>query len=409
MRALTPLLLSAGLFLQAQPVVWQFSLPNGLRVVHLEDHGHPMVRAILHVDIAATDTPAGRQGLARCLLGMLQHSDAALLKSEAFDRLLEDSGIRLAVTLRNDGLVWRVSARSRDQDKAMALLADRVLRTLFTPTILEAQQLACWRDVEGMELPPSPRLEQALVRDPATQPSLAGLSALSVEDLQAFRDRVLRPDRAVLVLHGDLGLEQAKRLVLLHLGTWTPTSHPQPFPAGPVPTGEPNAPASLRISTPGAGGRIQAWFARPANTSPEVAALLDILLPVPQGTAPIRLEVRRRGLLATLEAGAETPAPQALAHLRQTLAALRLRGYTQQDLDLARAAWRAGRSRESLHPGTLMEASLEVALGQGVHPDRMAEVSLAALNTGLRAWLAPDQRRTGALGDPAWWKDLPTP
>ena len=409
MRALTPLLLSAGLLLQAQPVVRQFSLPNGLKVIHLEDHGHPMVRAILHVGLTPADTPAGRQGLARWLLGMLQHSDVALLKAEDFDRLLEDSGIRLDVALRDDGLVWRLSARSRDQDQAMALLADRAFRTVFTSSALEAQRLDCWRDVEGLELPPSARLEQLLARNPATLPSLAGLSALTMADLQAFRDRVLRPDRAVLVLHGDLGLEQAKRLVFLHLGTWTPASHPQPFPTTPLPAGEPDAPAPLRIATPGAGGRILAWFARPAGTSPEVTALLKILLPLPEGTSPFGLDLRRRGLLACVEVGGDTPAVRALDQLRQALAALRLQGYTQRDLDLARAAWGAARSRESLHPSTLMEAALTAALGQEVPPDRMAEVPLAALNGGLRAWLAPDRIRTGALGDPAWWKELPTP
>ena len=50
----------AAVALQAQPAVQRFTLPNGLRVLHLEDHEHPLVRVRIHVRVEPSDTPAGK-------------------------------------------------------------------------------------------------------------------------------------------------------------------------------------------------------------------------------------------------------------------------------------------------------------------------------------------------------------
>jgi zinc protease len=186
---------------------------------------------------------------------MLDHSDAAGLKAGDFDQLLEGSGIQLIQGLEPDGLEWRLLARSRDQDRALGLLADRLLRTVFDPSVLQVQRLACGRDEEQQDQPPYPRLREALLQEPGSRPTPASLGAITLEDLLAFRARVFRPDRAVLVLQGDLGLEQAKRLVILSLGSWT-AQEPRPA-ITPPPADAPGPPvessgAPLRIPAPGA-------------------------------------------------------------------------------------------------------------------------------------------------------------
>ena len=78
MRALALAGLVLVLSLQAQPRVQPFILPNGLRVLHLEDHEHPLVRARLLLRIEPGDTPRGRQGLPQLMLRMLGHSETAI-------------------------------------------------------------------------------------------------------------------------------------------------------------------------------------------------------------------------------------------------------------------------------------------------------------------------------------------
>ena len=88
---------AATLVAQAQtPARMQsFVLPNGLRVVHLEDHEHPLVRVQLRFQLRPSDTPPGQQGLSALALELLHHSPAGDLKPEAFDRSLTTSGISL--------------------------------------------------------------------------------------------------------------------------------------------------------------------------------------------------------------------------------------------------------------------------------------------------------------------------
>lgn len=402
LRPLLPLLfVGLSLPLAAQPRGQRFTLPNGLRVVLLEDHERPLVRALMHLTVEAADTPPGHQGLGQLTLRMMDRSDAGDLKPADFDRLWEAAGIQVTRTLEPGGLTWHLVARSRDQDRALGLLADRLLRTVLDPQLLELQRLACWQDEERRRASPRRALRDALAPDPGLRPTLAGLGAVGLEDLLRFKARVFQPGRAVLVLHGDLGLEQAKRLVLLSLGSWTAPSVPPPEPAASVlaPQAAP-APIPVRVPSRGLQPRAQALAAPPSGLSAEAAALLSLLLPGDPAWSPAEARVEDRCLVVTLDAMPGSRPTESWTRLQQRLEAVSRRGFTQADLDHARAAWLARRSLESLDPEADMASALAEALGQGVSPERMRTLTLDDLNTGLRQWLDPARLHGGLLGDP---------
>lgn len=403
--------LATALSLQGQPKVQTFTLPNGLRVLHLEDHERPLVRALFFVNIEPNDVPRGQQGLPLLTLRMFAHSDAADLKAEDLQRRLEDSGIHLTQAAARDGFEWRFAARSRDQDRALGLMADRLQRTVFDPTDLETQRLASWRQVERQADSPHARLREALAEGIETKPTFASLSAIGWEDLLAFRARVFRPDRAVLVLHGDLGLEQAKRLVLLSLGTWTAQTAPQRSEHSNDKPSQPVAPSatSPRISTPAAGLRIQAVADQPADLAPETAQLLSLLVSGQGALFPVRIEAEPGCLVATLDSNSGLRADAAWTLFQERLETLCKRGFTQAELDLARAVWLKGGTLTSLHPDAQMDAALAEARGRGVTAERLQAVSLERLNTGLRRWLASGNLRIGAVGPPDALRLLPKP
>jgi len=393
--------LAATFALQAQPSPQRFTLPNGLRVIHLEDHEHPVIRVRLHLELEPDDTPADHQGLPLLAMRMFTHSDAADLKAEGFDRLLEDSGIQLSSSAGPGGLAWRLAARSRDQDRALGLLADRLLRTVFDPMVLETQRLACWRQMERLDAPPFQRLEAALLQAPDARPTLASLGAITLEDLLAFRAKVFRPDRALLLIHGDVGLEQAKRLVLLSLGSWTAQEPPRPVAPAPTvaPALIPNSGADpLRMSAPGGGLRVQAFLPQPVGLASEAAGLIAMLIPGEPTLFPAVIAWRPEGLLATLDAGAGLTTGAAWSLLQERLEALRRRGFTASDLERARAAWMTARSLASLDAEAQLDVALGQATGRGATPERMKALSLDQLNAALRAWLDSGKVRWGAAG-----------
>jgi hypothetical protein len=323
MRALLPLV--AMLSLQAQTAAQRFTLPNGLLVVLLEDHDRPLLRARLHLRLDAGEAPSA------LILAALEGADAGRMKPDAFEQALEGAGLRLHRTVEPGGLAWRLTARSRDQDRALGLAADRVTRPVF----------------------------------PAGTPV----------EVRAWRARVLRPERAVLVLQGDLGLDQARRLALLHLGTWTPATTKELPAAVPEP--------QVAVATP-----TKAVATLPPDQAPEAPALLTLLLAEDPALAPVQLGLEGRELVASLAPG--TPPGTALADALETQ---RRRTFTEAELALARAAWKAGRARASLHPEARMDAALAEALGQAISPARLDALTPQALREALGRWLEPGRVR----------------
>jgi hypothetical protein len=104
--------------------------------------------------------------------------------------------------------------------------------------------------------------------------------------------------------------------------------------------------------------------------------------------------------VVTLDAPPGSRPAEAWSRLQQRLEALSRRGFTQADLDQARAAWLARRCVESLDPEAEMASALADALGRGVSLERMRALTLEDLNAGLRRWLDPTHRHGGLLGDP---------
>jgi predicted Zn-dependent peptidase len=396
--ALAAVLLLAGTpRLAAQAPTRTFTLPDGLRVVLREDQGRLLFRARLRLALRPGDLPPGKEGLADLALRMMDRGEAGQLGPAAFDRALDESGIRLTRTLSADALTWDLLSRSRDQDRALSLLANRVLRPVLDLAALEPERLACWRDQEASLASPEARLRAALGLDgppPATEQSLG---QLTFADLETFLRRVLRPDRALLVLEGDLGLEQAKALVLLSLGTWTGAPLP---PDPPVPSA-PAAPAAVRIPAPGEPLRIEAAVRPPADLDPALRELVLLLL---------RNDPRLAGLLApeapggTLRFTLRAPGldvDAALAILRDRLAALAPGGCTAADLDRARTAWAEARRVRLLHPEALLAGDLQEAEGLAARPGAVAAATPEALRAAMVRWLDPARIRWAVVGDPA--------
>ena len=382
--------------------VQRFTLPNGLRVIHLEDHERPLVRVRLQVDLEPGDGLADRPELAALALRMLDQADAGPMKAREITDALESSGIRLTQELDRDGISWRLVARSRDQDRALGLLADRVLRAILDPYVLDAQRLACSREAGRLDASSQMKLRRALEPERALRmPTVAGLGAVTLNDLLAFRARVSRPERAVLILHGDLGLEQAKRLVLLSFGTWTAAT---PTPAAPRPPVPPTAEAGpIRIPAPGVPLRAQAVAAAPPDLAPEAEALLGLLMPEDPALFPVKVQIEGPCLVATLDG--ESSAPAARSTLGARLEALRQRGFAEADLRRARTAWSASRALLTLNPEARIDQAMKEARGRAVLSARLEALTVEALNNGLRRWLDPARLRIGLAGDPEALKE----
>lgn len=239
-RFLVPALALPVLAAAPEPL---FRLPSGLTVVLRSDPVCPLVRLTLRVDLPDDLAEADLH-----LLGSaLARGGAGPFAAPALARQLEAEGHTWSFEIRGRSLVWSVLADSQDQEGAAEVLAHRVLR----PDLVEG-----WQRLRGETAEPSGReaFRARWVRDPAHWTPPEGASPAR---LLAVARVVLRPERATLLLQGDVMPAQARQLALLQFGTW------RPGPAEPLPEPAPRQPEARALVAPGPEGRVLRMALRP--------------------------------------------------------------------------------------------------------------------------------------------------
>ncbi|BDU71137.1 peptidase M16 family protein [Mesoterricola silvestris] len=383
--------------LAAAPGPQTFSLPSGLKCVLLENHDQPLLR----VELATRWQGEPKPGMA-VFLGQLMGSGGvgAFTRAE-FNRALDDQGITFGFQARPGLFRWTLATDSRSQEPAMELLADAVFRPVFDP-----QAVAALRQADGQRLTAGTAADRGRARflgalgdPPGEAPAPRGaLEGLEFADLQGFRQRVLRPEHSMLVLHGDLSLSQAKELVFLHFGLWGPASAPPAGAAVPPP-------AEPRLLEVLEGGEAELWAGRTSDgCDPAVRELLaDLLEQLPRVLSPGLVREFSLGpgqpLLVKVKAGAAGKDGLVAAFL-ETLGTLRTRGFTGRDLERARTRWNARIGALPLHPQDLVRR-LEEGVLDPAFRRRVEAVSLADVNAALAALLAPADLRFLLLGGDA--------
>jgi predicted Zn-dependent peptidase len=376
--------------LSANPAPTTFTLPNGLKVVLFEDHSLPLLRGELRLDLPAPaeDSQAWLRPLG---FQMLIAGGSGARNATAFSLGADAIGLELRLSFGPDAALWSFSTRSQDQEAAFGLLADRVTRPAFDPLALEPARLAAWSDLSESDALARARLRFARASSALPEPDERALGSVDATALAAWHRRLFRPDRATLVLWGDLDASQARQLALLSFGAWTAMAEPASGTAPSAPEPGPflaalpgEAPAVAIGLVEDGGDRAQRRFLRPwiatqlkaAGIALEEGDALSLRADAPLGTSAESLRAR---LAAALDA---LPASFTAADL----AALRAQAATEKGL-------------LSLHP--------EALLAQVAMPAE-APMDLAAAKALLGRWCAPSNRRLFASSDPGSLQELQT-
>jgi len=395
--------LAAALPVQGAPDRQVFQTA-GLNCILVESHERPLIRMELVCRWDRSELPAGKEGIGGFLAETMEAGGAGAYSRAAFHRALDAQGMTYAFQARTGAFRWTLVADSRNQETAMELLTDAVVRPAFDGPLVETER----REVLRLAAAESPRqrgISRFLwsVGDPATMiPAGAlGLDRIEFKDLLDFRQRVLRPEGATLVLYGDLNLTQAKQLVLMHLGIWGPAAQ---APVKGIAAAAKAAPDPRLMAVFGAGpAELWAGAPPPEASGPAVAALLPILLARASrsrfGSFELTFQLPPDGRTPLLIKAKVPPADRdaLVPGFTAALADLRRSGFSQRELAGALIQWKAENSALALHPEALVRA-----LGDGrLDPDlarAVGQVTLAEIDQVLKAWLDPERLRFLMLG-----------
>ncbi len=260
------------------PSVDKSVLENGLRVWSVHHDGVPLIGFLLIVRRGAADDPPGKEGLAAITADMLDEGTGAWSAIEVHQEIAR-IGAQFDTDIGADATLVGLTALSRFAGQGLHLLAGVAARpTLAEPDFIRVRQLRLnrliqLRDMAGVVA------DRAFARllygdSPYGHTPLgseASLSALTVDDVRAFHERLLRPGSATLIAVGDCDHGTVRQLAATAFGAWTPGADPPPDPRETV-----ARPARLNI-VPRAGApqsELRVGHVAVARSTPDYHALV---------------------------------------------------------------------------------------------------------------------------------------
>lgn len=261
------------------PKVQQTTLPNGLELYLIEQHEVPVVQLVLSVE-GGGRSDESHPGLASFTANMLDEGADTL---DAFGIAAQAAylGADLTTAATWDRTLVSLKVASRTLNPAVDLMATVALEPSFRAE--EVQRQRDLRLAAILQQRDQPDVVASLAFNalvfPAGHPyhkPLTGDSAatarLDSAMVRAFYRRAFRPDRATMIISGDITLAQARQVVSRGFGRWRSeaasknSSKGAPAPLSPPTTvylvDKPGAPQSvIVIGNPGVDRRSPDYYA----------------------------------------------------------------------------------------------------------------------------------------------------
>ena len=210
------------------PVPWRGELSNGLKILHVEKPGIPVVVMGLLIHAGATTDSTSRPGLANMTAAMLQEGTATR-SSQQISEEMELMGSHMDVDASREHALLAAETLTSHWPKALQIMADVVMRPTFPAEELARVRKERLTDLKRIADDPasiSQRAARALVYGPetgyghpiiGTEPSI---EALTREELVSHFEAHYGPRDSTLVVVGDVAKDEVISMAEAHLGEW---------------------------------------------------------------------------------------------------------------------------------------------------------------------------------------------
>lgn len=203
-----------------------FTLPNGLEVYSVEDHGAPIVGVQVWYHVGSKDDPPNRSGFAHLFEHMLFKGNERLTP-DTFENLTENIGGENNAYTADDVTVYHETVPSNYLNPILWAEAERM-----SSVALNDKNFASERDVVKEEYRQRIRAnpygefyldieKKSFAVHPYKRPgigSIEELDASKLPEVKAFHSTFYRPDNAVLVIVGDFKQEEMEGWVKKYFG-----------------------------------------------------------------------------------------------------------------------------------------------------------------------------------------------
>ena len=208
----------------------EFFLNNGMQVIVIENHKAPIVKHMVFYKVGAVDEPRGKGGLAH-LLEHLMFRGTQKVKGQKFNKIMEENGVESNAFTSQDVTAYHQFSDISRLELAMFLEADRM-----TGLKISDNDFFIERDIVFQErkqrVDNNPvvkfyeMIKKALWGSHPYGNPVTGLDdeimSLTKKDVVEFYKKYYSPNNAVLVLSGDITVDEAKVLAEKYYGKIKP-------------------------------------------------------------------------------------------------------------------------------------------------------------------------------------------
>jgi zinc protease len=417
----------------AGPEPGHFVLANGLEVVVISDRRTPVVTHMIWYKVGSADEPPGKSGIAH-FLEHLMFKGTANNPTGFFSQMVARIGGQENAFTATDYTAYFQRVSRDHLPRLMALEADRMTGLVLTDAVvLPERDVILEERNQRTDNDPSALLGEQVqaalfLNHPYHKPVIGWrreMEQLSRDDALAFYRRFYTPNNAVLVVAGDVGVEEVKALAESTYGKVQPTAEirPRVRPQEPEPVAARTVTlADKRVAQPS----LQRSYLVPSDTSAAAgdAEALDVLshilghgstgrlyrrLVVEKGIAASAggwyqssaLDDSRLAFFATPRPGASLPELE--ASLDAALAEVIEHGVTAEELERAKSRMIADMVYAQDSQTTLARIyGVALTTGSTVEKvvgwtDRIRNVTAEAASGAARRWLDKRRSVTGYL------------
>ncbi|HEY9788661.1 MAG TPA: insulinase family protein [Candidatus Obscuribacterales bacterium] len=400
-------------------------LPNGLRVLFVEEHSVPIVSCLIWYRAGARNERPGGTGLSHLVEHLLFQNVGGFRKGEMGAMIVRNGGQFNGFT-SDDFTAFFETVHPSKLELCLRIESERMRLARFTPNDVSAEIANIRKEFDEETADPGAALTQevrsvAFVHHPYGNPTRGwrpDVEALTVEDVKGFYDRYFRPHNATLVLVGDFKTASALALVKKYFGIIP--KHTGAIP--PIRAVEPLQHAERRVIMrhPGRKEMLYLAYHAPAINDQDSAAMAllekvlnahyagrfktKLLEPHVCSHATSLFELKRDpGLFTlTLMPASGVPLHKVLEGLDNMIAQLRSQPITDAELRRARnqaefACFneRDGVYRTGFHIGYF--DSIQSWKAAYSWPERLKTVTAADLQRVAKRYLVPENRVVGFL------------
>lgn len=208
-------------------------LANGLQVIVLPDHRAPVVTHMVWYFAGAADEPPGKSGIAHFLEHLMFRGTSTIAPGDFSKIVAKNGGEDNAFTTQDYTAYFQRVAVDR-LPLVMEMEADRMHNLVLTDEIVATERKVILEERRmRIDNNPSALLDEQMdaaqyLNHPYHNPTIGWeheMEGLTREDALAFYKKFYEPNNAILIVAGDVTLEQVKTLAEKYYG--------------PIPAGEP--------------------------------------------------------------------------------------------------------------------------------------------------------------------------